>query len=266
MSKIAHNLPILPQERFLAGDESSVSQILDQPFHFLSRGLQSFVFLSEDGQYVLKVFNNCYQRRNALYGAAKWLIPWRPLWAMQEQHKALSKLSSAFASYHIAAHSMQEQTALLYVHAAPTTTLPSTLTLVDPLNIAHHINPNRTGFLIQKKVSLAYPALQKFLDQGDLESAKNALHSLVQLFIWKHRHHIADSDPLIRTNYGFFGTQAIQLDVGPLSVERVPSSDAAFHQELIRITTSLKHFLEPRSPELTAALDQQLQQTVLSSP
>lgn len=260
VSKITHNLPLSCQEELIAGDEPI--NILSQKFHFLSRGLQSFVFLSEDGQYVLKVFNNVHQQRHSFYSWVKRLAPWTPLWALHQQKKALDKLERTFTSYKIAFDTMRTQTALVYVHAAPTTTLPSTLTLVDPLRIEHQIDPNQTGFLIQKKVSLAYPTLQEFLDQGDLESATKALHSLVQLFLWKHEHKIADSDPLIRTNYGFIGTRAIQLDVGPLSLETTPSSDEAFHRELVRITTSLKHFLEPRSQELARELDHQLQQSL----
>lgn len=260
VSKITQNLPLSSQQELIAGDEPF--NILSQKFHFLSRGLQSFVFLSEDGQYVLKVFNNVHQQRHSFYSWAKRLTPWTPLWALHQQKKALDKLERTFTSYKIAFDTMQAQTALVYVHAAPTTALPSTVTLIDPLGIAHRIDPNQTGFLIQKKVSLAYPTLQKFLDQGDLESAKKALHSLVQLFQWKHEHKIADSDPLIRTNYGFIGTRAIQLDVGPLSLETTPSSDETFHRELVRITTSLKHFLEPRSQELAKELDHQLHQSL----
>lgn len=257
LSKITHNLPLSAEQQAIAGDEPV--NMLNQKFYFLSRGLQSFVFVSEDGEYVLKLFNNCHQQRYALYCFARRLTPFAPMWALQKQKKALEKIERTFNSYKIAFDLMQEQTALLYVHAASTTTLPSTLTLVDPLHIEHQINPNKIGFLIQKRVSLAYPTLQQFLDQGDLKSATQALHSLLQLFIWKHQHKIADSDPLIRTNYGFIGTQAIQLDVGPLSLETTPCSEEVFHQELVRITNSLNHFLQPRSQELANVLNQHLQ-------
>ena len=60
--KIVHVLPI--EEEFappkLSTEEiASVRSILSQPFIAFSKGSQSFVFLSEDGKYVLK-FNKFY--------------------------------------------------------------------------------------------------------------------------------------------------------------------------------------------------------------
>lgn len=263
-AKVRHNLPLFSTDYVLAGDEKAASQILSQKFHFFARGLQSFAFISEDGEYILKLFNNTHQTRSKNYRFLKMLFPPATSWALHKETVATSKLVKAFNSYRIAIEEMQPQTALLYVHGAPTHSLPEKLTIIDPLNIEHQLNPNETGFLLQRRVELAYPTLQKLIDNNELTQAKQAIHSLVQLFTWKYQHHIADNDPLIRTNYGFIGTQAVQIDVGPLSHQETPLSQEDFHKELTRITRSLKHFLEPRSEELVRELDLQLEEALSS--
>lgn len=50
------------QNNFFHVQEYGHPFIPQGPFTYLGRGLQSFAFVSEDGNYVLKIFNNHYQR------------------------------------------------------------------------------------------------------------------------------------------------------------------------------------------------------------
>ena len=64
ISKIQNNT--FENEEFPAGlsfsavEEKRVKEILSQPFTYLARGKQSFVFVSEDQKTVLKLLNNHY--------------------------------------------------------------------------------------------------------------------------------------------------------------------------------------------------------------
>ena len=155
---------------------------------------------------------------------------------------------------------MQEQTALLYVHLQKGAELPSSLFLIDRLNIAHPIDPNAIGFVIQKKVDLAYPALKKMIDEGKTSEASQALSSLLDLFFWKYGHGIADNDPLIRTNYGFLEGKAVQIDIGPLSKDEAVCSQQYQQKESERVFASLKFWLIKNAPSLIPALDRELQE------
>ncbi|MBI2812053.1 MAG: hypothetical protein HYX67_14650 [Candidatus Melainabacteria bacterium] len=231
----------------------------------MGRGLQSFVFASEDGHYVVKVFNNRYQHKVQLFSLLSH-FPLIQYWAKQRAAYFDKKLKRTFASYRIAQEEMAEQTGLVYTHLAPTTELPDKLLLVDRLNICHAVDPNTTGFLIQKRGTLVYPGLVQLLAKHDIDSAKAALDSLVSLFFWKWRQGIADNDPLIRTNYALLNGKAIQIDVGPLSKEGVPFSKERCRNEIDRITASLKNWLNENGPELLpvleAAVDRELIQSV----
>lgn len=236
-----------------------INSLLNQKFHFLSRGLQSFVFASEDGQYVIKLFNNRYQRKITLFSLLSHL-PFLSFWAKKQCAYFEQKLFQTQMSYQIAFDEMQKETGLIYLHLFPTSELPAQLRLIDRLHICHTLDPNKIGFLIQKRVKPAYPAIKNYLDSGDISGAKRALSSLIHLFLWKMRQGIHDNDPLIRTNYGFIGTQAIQIDVGPLSKDNSVKSKELQITHLQKITTSLKSWLQENAPSLLPFLEQELEQ------
>ena len=260
MSKIAHN--------FSSGSHPSSSGIpplslLNQSFRFLGRGFQSFVFISDDEEYVLKLFSNRYQRQIQLFSFLS-RTPLLTQWAVKKLLNVRSKLDASFISYQLAWDEMPDQTALVYMHLSPSSDLPHTLTLIDPLHISHTIDPNNYAFLVQKKVDLAYPALQHWIHTNQIQKAQSALSSLIELFIRKWRQAIADHDPLIRTNYGFLGTEAIQIDTGPLSKQEKPDPPEVFKKELQRVTTSLKNWLTQNAPDLVSYLDQELEERLSS--
>ncbi len=243
----------------LALNESSIPlPEIEQKFYFLGKGKQSFAFVSEDGQTVLKFFNNRYAKKVKLFS----LLFHFPLiggWAEKRLHYFKDKQLKIEESYSLAFHQMQEQTAVLYVHLHPTQNLPKELIVVDPLNISHTLDLNTVGFLLQKKATLVYPALKHYIKANDREGAQEAIASLIKLFFWKREHAIADNDPLIRANYGFRGTTAVQIDVGPLSMREQKQDIKEFSTEIRKITSGLREWLIQNAPELTATLDKELE-------
>lgn len=159
---------------------------------------------------------------------------------------------------------MQDKTGLLYIHLEPTSNLPNSLTIIDNIHICHTIDPNHTGFLIQKRATLVYPALKGYFEHHDTQSAKRAISQLIELFFWKWRNKIADNDPLIRTNYGLVDGKVIQIDVGPLSRQAIPPNVEQQKQKILHITASLKYWLNENAPELIPMLDQELLQQLSS--
>ena len=210
--------------------------LLNQKFHYLGRGLQCFAFLSEDGQTVLKLFNNRYQNR--LF----WLTctPLRPLFDHKIAYNQ-KKWALAFASYELAYSRLKEETGLLFFHPQPCTDCPA-VTLVDPLNIEHRVDLSKTAYVLQEKAIMAYP----YFDTCSAPQAERAIQSLVALMQKKMALGIADRDPLIRTNFGFVEGRAVQVDIGPFSLEKISRNQK---EEITRITLSLKHWLESHHPE-----------------
>lgn len=242
-------------------EESLAASILQNKFYYFARGLQSFVFISADQKYVLKLFNNQHQR------AITWLSylpsfdsidPWKK--KQLEIHS--QKLKKTFESYAIAYTDLKAETGLIYLHLFKTACFHHPLTLVDNLGIEHQMDPDQMGFLIQKKALLAYPSLDVWIAQGQIEEAKAGLRNLIQGFITLSQKGIRDSDPLIRTNVGFLDSQPLFIDVGPFSWDPLIKEPAIYRKEIYRITTSLKLWLQPKSPELCAFLEEELDTTL----
>jgi len=255
LTKIEQNLKEGTETTLSQEQKQFVSELLRQKFSFLGRGKQSFVFASEDGQYVLKVFNNRYQRKIGLLSLLT-PFPWIGTWAKSQTNYCQKKLAGTFESYEIALEEMPEQTGLVFLHLSPTEELSSPLLLVDKLQITHSLDPNQVGFLIQKRARLIYPTLKECLQQGDKAAAERLLSSLIDLFLWKWEHGILDNDPLIRTNYGLAEGKVIQIDVGPLSKGTLSPEEQK--KELFRITASLRSYLSEQAPDLLPCLDQKL--------
>ncbi len=236
-------------------------ELFSQRYHYLSRGLQSFVFASEDGKYVIKLFNNRYQRHMDFY----LLLSNLPLvgpWAQERFAYFHAKLFRTFSSYQIAEEELSREAGLVFTHLNQSTDLPQHLTIVDPLYIEHTINPNAYGFIIQKRANMVYPTLLSYIEVGNMEEAKRAITSLINLFIGKYKKGIADNDPLIRTNYGFIDGQPVQIDVGPFTKDPLIANPSRYNIEVVKSTTSLKHWLEERCPLLCPFLEETIKEQV----
>lgn len=109
---------------------------LGQKFYLKDQGGQSFVFFSEDGRLVLKLFKEMPR---------PWLI-----WPAY-QKKKLGKLSRTLRGYTLAMERMPESSALLALHFK-VTEKPLIVTLVDRLNIAHSVDLSKVYFALQHKV------------------------------------------------------------------------------------------------------------------
>lgn len=255
IAKIQNNLA--NEKLWLPDAAAEPCHLLLQPFSFFSRGLQSFVFLSADGQYVLKIFNN---RHSYLQ---KWFeilahVPGLQNWGTASALHHKTKWDKAFTSYKIAYDHLRDETGIVYIHLDPTDHLPSKLQLIDLLGISHSIDPNQTGFILQKRCTPVYPALLQEIEKGDLNAARHCIDQLMDLFLLKYQRGIADNDPLIRTNYGFLNGQPMQIDLGPLSLDPHIQNEEVYRHELRKTMQSLKNWLHIHCEELNLYLEEKL--------
>ena len=154
LSKIQANLLIEEYPAEASAEEREfVTTLFKQKFHYIGRGLQSFVFASEDEKYVLKLFNNRYQEKIKLFSLFSH-FPLMSSWAASQAQYYQGKLVKTFKSYEIAFDEMRDKTGLIYTHLSPTSNLPSKVSIIDPLNICHEIDPNASGFSHPKKQQL----------------------------------------------------------------------------------------------------------------
>ncbi|MBS0649107.1 MAG: hypothetical protein JSS10_07800 [Verrucomicrobia bacterium] len=217
-------------------EQTEIRKILSQPFSYLSKGVQSFVFASEDGQYVIKFFRHDH------------LSP--PFWRSKKE----TRHHKDFLSYKIAYESLRQETGVVFLHLNKSD-FNQTLDLVDKIGIHHPIPLGRYEFLVQKRASLLYNALDEMIQARRLDDAKETLTKLVHLLAHRSQLGIFDKDPDLNTNFGVIGTDPLQIDVGRFR-KISPKLDK---NEIIRITDHLHQHLMQRCPELDEHLKTQIE-------
>ncbi len=230
-----------------------VRSILSKPFRFMTKGLQCYVFVSEDNKYVLKLL--------------KWKEIEPPLWTRYVPDSWVADLKKRkkekkehdFTSYQIARDELKEETGLIYLHLQKTEGLDTTLCLYDPLRIRHLVPADDIEFILQKKAEsfLSYFTKHK----NDEEKMASFFSSFVHVIQKRIEKHISDSDISLEYNTGICENKPVLFDIGNLShlKENTTSSYDTLQKEL-QIVHS---WLQKNSPSLVSCLEKNIEEASL---
>ncbi|MES2344999.1 MAG: hypothetical protein V4494_03565 [Chlamydiota bacterium] len=213
--------------------------IFKQKFYYLGCGGQSYVFLSNDGQFVLKFIKNYLYFPLPIFNNFSFF------------HKKKNKMVRDLKSYKIAFEELSHESGLIYFHLGKTTHLLPEITISDKLGIEHKITLNEKHFILQKKADLLYPHLNALMNLGDLDGAKKAISSLLILLKTRLNKGIYDEDAKLHRNCGFIGNKALFIDIG-----RFCKSSKT--QTLTEMTERLKLWLQNNYPELGVYLENEI--------
>jgi hypothetical protein len=251
---ISSNLAYNPkwQSKDLSEEEKNhLQSILKQKFTFYNLGGQSFVFLSQDGNYVLKFFK-LYHRRLPFWMR---LIP--KTYVKDKQKKKDLKLERDFTGYTLAFNEMKEETRLVFVHLNKSEDLKLKVVIVDPIGIEHTLDMDNMEFVIQKRLTLAYEKIDELMKEGQTDKAKNAIHELIQIILTRYQKGIFDDDAAISRNFGFDGDKAILLDPGRFRKEAHFTQRDVYLTDLNKITEDFRLWLSHKHPELVSCLEEE---------
>lgn len=238
---------------------SEVESILSQPFYFLGRGGQCYVFESEDKTVVIKFFKQHHMQ------FLNWLENIKlfgPLDAFRNKilHKHHHQSESFFfQSCQLAYEKLKEHTGMIYLHLNRTDCFKQKLLIVDKLGIKHHLDPNEINFALQKKAVLSHRKFRKLIRESNIETAKRCIDSILDLITERCKQGIKDRDPNFRTNIGFLGEEAIEIDIGSYQYDEQLSFD--YGKEVIDQTQKFRKWLERRNKELANYLKEKLENT-----
>jgi len=175
--------------------------ILKQKFIFEAQGGQSYVFISEDGNTVLKFFKEMPR-------------PWIPFHNYQK--KKLTKLLRTMNGYRLAFERLPQETGLLALHFSPTS-IPLRTVLVDRLAIEHSVDLSSIYFVLQKRAAPFHALAGSFSDE--------TLAKVSALLKKRASVHIADHDPRLQDNLGWIDGQLVFIDPGRFVDDTHASSD-----------------------------------------
>ncbi len=244
-------------------EQGELSLALGQPYKYLGCGGQSFIFLSQDGHYVIKFF------KQRVFTVPFWIQHFPiPYIIDRYREKKIAhredKIRRDFASYKIAFEEMPQDTGVVYIHLNPSNHLLNSLTIVDKLHIAHSLDLNRFDFVVQRRADHVYDRISALMKRGETEKAKKAIDSLIDLIVTRSKRGYHDRDPNIRTNCGFLGEKAIKIDVGRLVKEDCVKQKKVFEKEFIRIMHPFEDWLRIAHPELALYVQEKINETLVN--
>ncbi|MDP1880669.1 MAG: hypothetical protein Q8K60_06995 [Parachlamydiaceae bacterium] len=201
-------------------EKNHLTYILDQPFHYLGKGAQSYVFSSEDDKYVIKFFKFKNLRPTLFVN----LIP--PVFPFLEFkntciERRQKRLMNVFIGYDLAYKVVKNETQLVYVHLTPTNFFKKNVTVTDKIGRTWHINLDDVYFVLQKKGEVLSSRLSRLLERGNIQKVKSTISTLLGMYVSEYRQGMFDMDHGVTHNTGFIddginGDQAFHLDVGQL--------------------------------------------------
>ncbi len=194
------------------------SEILKQRFTYLGCGGQLTAYESADHQYVIKFFNP----RNSLFNKRK-------------------HLEKNFKRYAMSLKDLKEETGVVYNHFDVSSVLNQTVEVVGKEGKLYQIPLEKYPFILQKKVELVLPYLDRLYKEGRVSEAKEAARQIYALFVSRTKKGYRDHSQNLEVNYGFYKGKAVQLDPGRIRKDKTIAQNP--RKEMERITKNIKRYL-----------------------
>jgi hypothetical protein len=228
-----------------------VHEILHQPYSYLGKGGQCYVFLSADGRYVLK-FAKCQRYRPEPWlEALSWFPPVGAYRDRLARHKE-KRLDAVYRSWKLAFDHLREETGLVYVHLDPRGAVLGETIVIDEAGTSHSVAMDQMQFLVQRRVEMLGPTLKRLVAQGEMEQARRLTAKLATLISKDREGALCDLDTNVVRNTGLHQEQLVCTDVG--MVGYLDSHLLAKkRQDKVRRST---HFLRRLSGELAGYFQQ----------
>lgn len=232
-----------------ANELANLESILNQPYTYLGKGCQSYVFKSNDGKYVIKFLKlQRFRPQNYLN-----LFSFIPAVEKVREKKAESKrkkLNELLSSWKIAYEDLRPETGLVYLHLNETQEFHSPLLIYDKMGFRHEIDPNKALFLVQNSAEMLCSALRKKNSEG----AKEIISRLMNMLLSEYQRGLGDNDHALMQNTGVRDDQPLHIDVGQFSKEPRFKDPQVYHGELFSKTYKFRIWLAKHYPELETYL------------
>ena len=243
-------------------ETKDLKALLSQDFHYLSCGSQSFVFRSDDNQYVIKFIKHHRFRTS-------WLLKHLPLpkGLSQSRHlridRKLCALKDTINSFIHSYTDFKDETGTLYIHPEHTEDLDLKLTVVDKLKIRHTIDLDKVEFIVQRMAQPASSVFLNFKENNQDEMAKEAFDELLTLSERRSIMGFYDKDPNLIKNFGFIGAHAIELDAGGFIRYDERDPDRFYTKEIHRIRAKALPWFKKHYPEIAPYVQEQIEALVI---
>lgn len=233
--------PLSPEE------SKQVDEILNQHFTYLSKGHQAYVFISDDGKYVLKFLKTHVMRIKPWVG---WLPDYFGTYKNKKIAAKERRLDGVFLGWKIAYEHLRDKTDILFVKMNKNPPIHKVVHITDKIGRNYTVDLDQTAFLIQKKVDVFSDVFEKLIKDHQTAEAKKLLDSMINLYSTEYHEGYWEFDPQLMRNTGFDHGKAMHIDTGRFAA--LPANPQPLSVMLKEKTPKLVAWLQERDPELAA--------------
>jgi hypothetical protein len=148
---------------------------------------------------------------------------------------------------------LKEETGVVYNHFDASTVVNQTIEVVGKEGKLYQIPLEKYPFILQRKVELVLPYLDKLYQEGRTGEAKEAARQIYALFVSRSKKGYRDHSQNLEVNYGFYNGKAVQLDPGRIRYDKAVAQNRC--KEMERVTKNIKRYLSGY-PGLNEVIDQ----------
>lgn len=247
---IVHELPHNPDWEIpiTSEDRQLLEQITEQPFTYLGKGAQSYAFVSQDGQYVLKFFKFKHLKPS-------WIVNHFPDIGPFQRYKEKSvarkkrQIQSVFTGYKLAYDVHREESGLLFIHLNPTNGLNMNAVVFDKIGRRFEIPMDPYIFIVQRRADINRDVMDRLLKNGELELAKQRVRQVIELYLSEYAKGIYDRDHGVLHNIGFIGEKPIHLDIGKLTDAPHMKNPENWESDLEVVVMKYHRWMREKHPE-----------------
>ena len=231
-----------------------IQKALHQPYHFMKRGLQCYVFASQDDQYVLKFFR--WKQITPPFWTSFFPRAWTEKTCQEKEKQRIHD----FSSYQLAFSELAEETGALYLHLKQTDFLQTPITLYDPLHIRHLLPSDDVAFILQKKSDLFLPYFEK--NKHNPNRLEYFFTQFLHILERRWEKGICDSDISLEYNMGVLEDNPVLFDIGNLTKDLTISK----REFLLRESQLVMRWLRENQPDLALFLQEQIDLSSIQDP
>ncbi len=215
--------------------------IFKQKFSYLAQGYQSAVFVSEDHQYVLKLFF----KGDSIH-------PWRHvirkhLLHLREKMYGYDRVHQQMIGATIASNLASDLTGVVYAHLNQSHETLPTIKCIDFFGRTLAIPLDTCRFIVQRKGVSFEDAYSQAIQQNDLPKFERLTHSFAKLLKTRISRGIRNKDVAVEKNFGFIGETAIEWDFG--QYECIQFSLDELNEELASFLYTAESYFKKNHPQ-----------------
>lgn len=238
-----------------------LDSILSQTFNYMGKGVQSYVFVSNDGKHVLKFFKYRHLTPNRLL----YLLPPFPPFQEYKNHRIQQKnqaLANLFEGYRLAYAEHKNESGLVYIHLNLTHNIYPTITVYDKIGLKWRIPLDDVVFIIQERAQTLRTVLHNALKTGDTHLAEKKINCIFDLYLTEYNKGIYDKDHGVLHNTGFVGDKPIHLDVGELTSDEKIRNPEIWRHDLEKIAWKMAVWLKKEHASYYPLLSKSIETTL----